>query len=74
MSQFIEMFGNQNTNDKGWTESLVKDEFKLSMGKTPARNILSVGIMEPTNGFLYPTCLHTRVIQEILANTLQTMQ
>ena len=38
MSQFIEMFGNQNTNDKGWTESLVKDEFKLSMGKTPARN------------------------------------
>lgn len=36
--QFIEMFGNQNTNDKGWTESLVKDEFKLSMGKTPARN------------------------------------
>ena len=32
------MFGNQNTNDKGWTESLVKDEFKLSMGKTPARN------------------------------------
>ena len=38
MSQFIEMFGNQNTNDKGWTESLVKDEFKLSVGKTPARN------------------------------------
>ena len=37
-SQFIEMFGDQNTNDKGWTESLVKDEFKLSMGKTPARN------------------------------------
>ena len=37
-SQFIEMFGYQNTNDKGWTESLVKDEFKLSMGKTPARN------------------------------------
>lgn len=37
-SQFIEMFGNQNTNDKGWTDSLVKDEFKLSMGKTPARN------------------------------------
>ena len=37
-SQFIEMFGNQNTNDKGWTESLVKDEFKLSVGKTPARN------------------------------------
>ena len=31
MSQFIEMFGNQNTNDKQWTESLVKDEFKLSM-------------------------------------------
>lgn len=38
MSQFIEMFGDQNTNDKGWSESLVKDEFKLSMGKTPARN------------------------------------
>ena len=37
-SRFIEMFGDQNTNDKGWTESLVKDEFKLSMGKTPARN------------------------------------
>ena len=38
MSQFIEMFGDQNTNDKGWSESLVKDEIKLSMGKTPARN------------------------------------
>ena len=37
-SQFIEMFGDQNTNDKCWSESLVKDEFKLSMGKTPARN------------------------------------
>ena len=37
-SQFIEMFGDQNTNDKGWSESLVKDEFRLSMGKTPARN------------------------------------
>ena len=37
-SQFIEMFGNQNTNNKQWTESLVKDEFKLSMGKTPARS------------------------------------
>ena len=37
-SQFIEMVGDQNTNDKGWPESLVKDEFKLSMGKTPARN------------------------------------
>ena len=37
-SQFIEMLGDQNTNDKGWSESLVKDEFKLSMGKTPARN------------------------------------
>ena len=37
-SQFIEMFGDQNANDKGWPESLVKDEFKLSMGKTPARN------------------------------------
>ena len=36
-SQFIEMFGDQDTNDKQWTESLVKDEFKLSMGKTPAR-------------------------------------
>ena len=37
-SQFVEMFGDQNTNDKGWPESLVKNEFKLSMGKTPARN------------------------------------
>lgn len=37
-SQFIEMFGDQDTNDKQWTESLVKDEFKLSMGKTPARS------------------------------------
>lgn len=37
-SQFIEMFGDQNTNDKQWAESLVKDEFKLSMGKTPARS------------------------------------
>ena len=37
-SQFIEMFGDQNTNDKGWPESLIKEEFKLSMGKTPARN------------------------------------
>ena len=38
MSQFIEMFGDQNINDRLWDESLVKDEFKLSMGKTPARN------------------------------------
>ena len=38
MSQFIEMFGDQNTNDRGWHESLVKDEFRLTMGKTPARN------------------------------------
>ena len=38
MSRFIEMFGNQNTNDKQWKESLVKDVFQLSMGKTPARN------------------------------------
>ena len=38
MSQFIEMFGDQNINDRQWEESLVKDEFKLSMGKTPARN------------------------------------
>ena len=38
MSQFIEMFGDQNINDRQWDESLVKDEFKLSMGKTPARN------------------------------------
>ena len=37
-SQFIEMFGDQNINDRQWDESLVKDEFKLSMGKTPARN------------------------------------
>ncbi len=37
-SRFIEMFGNQNTNDKQWKESLVKDVFQLSMGKTPARN------------------------------------
>jgi len=37
-SQFIEMFGDQNTNDRRWNESLVKDEFKLTMGKTPARN------------------------------------
>ena len=36
-SQFIEMFGNQNTNDKNWNTSLIKDEFTLSMGKTPAR-------------------------------------
>ena len=37
-SQFIELFGDQNTNDRGWHESLVKDEFRLTMGKTPARN------------------------------------
>lgn len=37
-SRFIEMFGDQDTNDKQWTESLVKDEFTLSMGKTPARS------------------------------------
>lgn len=37
-SQFIEMFGDQNTNDKHWRESFVKDEFNLSMGKTPTRN------------------------------------
>jgi type I restriction enzyme S subunit len=38
MSQFIEMFGNQDVNEKGWNESFVKDEFTLTMGKTPARN------------------------------------
>ena len=37
-SQFIEMFGNQDVNEKGWNESFVKDEFTLTMGKTPARN------------------------------------
>jgi len=37
-SQFIEMFGNQDANDKSWDESNVKDEFTLTMGKTPARN------------------------------------
>lgn len=37
-AQFVEMFGDQNTNDKCWNESIVKDEFSLSMGKTPARN------------------------------------
>lgn len=37
-SQFIEMFGDQNINDKHWRESFVKDEFNLSMGKTPTRN------------------------------------
>ena len=38
MSQFIEMFGNQDVNDRSWNESIVKDEFTLTMGKTPARN------------------------------------
>ena len=38
MSQFIEMFGDQNTNDKHWMQSYVKDEFNLNMGKTPSRN------------------------------------
>ena len=38
MSQFIEMFGNQDINDRCWKESIVKNEFKLTMGKTPARN------------------------------------
>ena len=38
MSQFIEMFGNQNVNEKCWKESFVKDEFTLTIGKTPARN------------------------------------
>lgn len=37
-SQFIEMFGDQNINDRCWDESIVKDEFSLSMGKTPSRN------------------------------------
>ena len=37
-SQFIEMFGNQNTNDRNWGVSMVKEEFLLTMGKTPARN------------------------------------
>lgn len=37
-SQFVEMFGNQNTNDKQWKEAFVKDEFSLTMGKTPARD------------------------------------
>ena len=38
MSQFVEMFGNQDVNDRSWNESIVKDEFTLTMGKTPARN------------------------------------
>ena len=37
-SQFIEMFGNQDVNDRSWNESIVQDEFTLTMGKTPARN------------------------------------
>ena len=37
-SQFIEMFGNQDVNGRSWNESIVKDEFTLTMGKTPARN------------------------------------
>ena len=37
-SRFIEMFGNQDVNDRSWNESIVKDEFTLTMGKTPARN------------------------------------
>ena len=37
-AQFIEMFGNQDINDRSWNESIVKDEFTLTMGKTPARN------------------------------------
>ena len=37
-AQFVEMFGDQNTNNRCWDESLVKNEFSLSMGKTPARN------------------------------------
>ena len=37
-SQFVEMFGNQDVNDRSWNESIVKDEFTLTMGKTPARN------------------------------------
>ena len=37
-SQFIEMYGNQDVNDRSWNESIVKDEFTLTMGKTPARN------------------------------------
>ena len=41
MSQFIEMFGNQDVNDRSWNESIVKDEFTLTMGKTPARNNLA---------------------------------
>ena len=32
------MFGNQDVNDRSWNESIVKDEFTLTMGKTPARN------------------------------------
>lgn len=36
-AQFLEMFGDQNTNNKNWNASLIKDEFELSMGKTPAR-------------------------------------
>ena len=37
-SQFIEMFGNQNTNERCWEDSFIKELFSLSMGKTPARN------------------------------------
>lgn len=37
-AKFVEMFGDQNINDRCWDESIVKDEFSLSMGKTPSRN------------------------------------
>ena len=37
-SQFIEMFGDQNTNERCWEDSFIKELFSLSMGKTPARN------------------------------------
>ena len=36
-SQFIEMFGDQNINDRSWPETVIRDEFILNMGKTPAR-------------------------------------
>ena len=37
MSQFIEMFGNQDKNDREWAIAKIKDEFNLTMGKTPSR-------------------------------------
>ena len=85
-SQFIEMFGNQNTNDKGWTESLVKDEFiemfkgdnqvplgdicNIEKGATITRNDVLPGEVPVVAGGQEPSCYHNVANREAGAITV----